>query len=407
MGNMDKGSWRDRVIGVIDAAGEDLVDLAKFIHAHPEVGMEERQAAARCVALLKKHGFEVQQGVAGLRTAFVGRKGRERPAVGILVEYDALPGVGHGCGHNLLAGSTIGAAIGAAAVVDETGGTVYAFGTPAEEDKGGKVHMVRAGLFAGVDAVLGTHPHPAHATIPLLPGSGNSLACRSVKIEFFGKSAHAAMDPHNGINALNAVIETFNGINALRQHIKPSARIHGVIRDGGKAMNVVPDYASAEFLVRAENRHERDELMKKVQAIAKGAALITGARLKLRLSSTPYDDMINNFTITRRMKAHLDAVGLPTESEPPGPGQASSDIGNVSYLVPTGSSFYPICDDIIPWHSPTAAAASDTEQAYQSMLKAAKAVALTALDLLSDADLLQAAKREHGAALEERSASLA
>jgi len=398
---MDEEALRERICAAVDAAAEELVGLARFIHANPEVAMEEHKASARCVEVLEKHGFQVERGVAGLLTAFLGKRGQGHPRIGILVEYDALPGVGHGCGHNLLAGATIGAGLGAGAVLDEVPGSVWVFGTPGEEGAGGKVYMVRAGLFEDVDIVLGTHPHPVWASVPTVPGSGKALACQQVEIEFFGQAAHAARDPFNGINALNAVIETFNGINALRQHIKPTARIHGVIRHGGDAVNVVPAYAKAEFLVRAETRGERDELVEKVRRIAEGAALITGARLKFTPSDTPYDEFIPNYTIARQLKAHFDALGLRTMPAKPGPGLASSDIGNVSYVVPTGEGSFPITEEDIPWHSPTSAAAANTEAAYQAMLKAAKGLALTALDFLTDPGLVRAAREEYEAALAE------
>jgi amidohydrolase len=392
---------RATIIAAVDEASEELVALARFIHANPELGLEEYQAAARCVETLERHGYTVEAGVANLPTAFLGRYGEGKPHIGILVEYDALAGVGHGCGHNLLAGSTIGAGVGVRSVLDDLPGTVFVFGTPGEEGKGGKVYMVRAGLFDGMDIVLGTHPHPVYASVPTVPGSGNALAAQAVEVEFFGKPAHAARDPHNGVNALNAVIEMFNGINALRQHIKPSSRIHGIIREAGVAVNVVPEYAKAEFLIRAETRGDRDELMEKVHNIAQGAALITGARLEFVPSEIPYDEVVPNYTISRRIKANFDAVELHTQPARPGPGLASSDIGNVSYVAPTGAGSFPITDEVIPWHSQVSAAAANTEQAYEAMLKTAKGLALTALDFLADPDLVRQAREEYEAALQE------
>ncbi len=397
----DKEVLHQKVIAAVDEASKELVALAKFIHANPELGMEEFKASARCVETLEKHEFTVDKGVAGLPTAFVGKRGEGHPRIGILVEYDALPVVGHGCGHNLLAGATIGAGIGAQAVLDRVPGSVVVFGTPGEEGKGGKVYMVRAGLFEDVDIVLGTHPHPSYASVPTVPGSGNSLACRGVEVEFFGKPAHAARDPHNGVNALNAVLETFSGINALRQHIKPSARIHGIIRHGGDAVNVIPEYAKAEFLIRAETRAGREELVEKVRHIAEGAALITSARLEFTPSDIPYDEVVPNYTIAKQIKANFDSVELFTAPAKPGPGLASSDIGNVSYVVPTGAGSFPITDRDIPWHSQISAAAANTERAYRAMLKTAKGLALTALDFLTDPDLVQAAREEYEAALAE------
>ncbi len=399
----EKAALCQNIIAAIDAATDELVELAKFIHANPELGLEEYKASAKCVETLARHGFEVEKGVADLPTAFIGKIGQGHPCIGILVEYDALAVVGHGCGHNLLAGATIGAGIGAKVIVDQLPGSVYVFGTPGEEGKGGKVYMVNAGLFEGVDLVLGTHPHPVYATVPTVPGSGNALACWGVEVEFFGKPAHAARDPHNGINALNAVIETFNGINALRQHIKPATRIHGVIRHGGDAVNVVPEYAKAELLIRAETRRQRDELVEKVRHIAEGAAQITGARLQWLPSDVPYDEVIPNYTVSRRIKANFDSGGLFTAPAKPGPGLASSDIGNVSHVVPTGAGSFPITDKVIPWHSRVSAAAANTDRAYQAMLKTAKGLALTVMDFMIDSELLQAAREEHEAALAEHS----
>jgi len=391
----DREALRQRVIEAVDASSRELTDLARFIHANPELQLEEFKAAARCADLLEAHGYKVDRGVAALPTAFVARRGQGRPVVGILVEYDALMGIGHGCGHNLLAGATVGAGIGAGAVLGEVPGSVWVFGTPGEERRGGKVHMLRAGLFSGVEAVLSTHPGAGPtAYVPTIPGSGSHLAAQWLDIEFFGQSAHAGADPHKGVNALNALIETFNGINALRQHIRPSARIHGVIRSGGEAVNVVPAYSRAEFMVRAETRAERDALLHKVRDIVQGAALMTGCTSRVGESDAPYDDVVSNRALARRIKANFDAVGLETPPAFAHAGIASSDLGNVSYAVPTGLSLFPIADEDIPWHSQTCAEAANTEQAYAVMLKAAKGLALTALDVLSDAALGKAVRKE-------------
>lgn len=399
----DQAELRQRILHAVDDSSPELLDLARFIHAHPELAMQEHQAAARCVELLERHGYQVQAGVAGLPTAFLGRRGHGSPRIGILVEYDALPEVGHGCGHNLLAGATLGAALGIAAVLEHATGTVLVYGTPGEESKGGKVHMLRAGLFDGLDAALSTHPGAGPtAFVPAVPGSGRLLAAQWLKVEFFGKPAHAGVDPHKGVNALNAVIETFNGINALRQHILPADRIHGVIRHGGEAVNVVPAYACAELMIRAETRRHRDELVQQVHAIAQGAALMTGCRLELGESETPYDDAVPNYTLARAIQAEYDAVGLAGPPPYAGPGIASSDVGNVSYVAPNCHSIFSIGDEDIPWRSQACAAACNTDAAYAAMLKVAKALALTALDLLLDADLVRAVRQEFESALTGR-----
>jgi len=402
-----QAALRQEILNAVDIASPELLGLARFIHSHPELAMQEHQAAARCIELLARHGYQVQAGVAGLPTAFLGTRGQGSPQVGILVEYDALPEVGHGCGHNLLAGATLGAAVGIATVLPQVTGTVLVYGTPGEESKGGKVHMLRAGLFEGLEAALATHAGAGPtAFVPTVPGSGNLLAAQWLKVEFFGKPAHAGVDPHKGVNALNAVIETLNGINALRQHILPADRVHGVIRHGGEAVNVVPAYASAELMIRAERRRHRDELVGQVRSIAQGAALMTGCRLELGESETPYDDAVPNLTLARAIQAEFDAVGLAGPPPYAGPGIASSDVGNVSYVIPTCHSVFSIAEEDIPWHSQECAAACDADAAYAAMLKAAKALALTALDLLLDPGLVRAVRQEFETALAARAAAV-
>ncbi|MDI3341923.1 MAG: M20 family metallopeptidase [Sphaerobacter sp.] len=378
---------REAVLAAIDAARDDLIALSKFIHANPEVALEEFKSSAACADFLAERGFSVERGVADLPTAFHASVGDGRPHVGYLTEYDALPGVGHGCGHNLIAIAGIGAGLGLAAALPHVGGRVSVFGTPAEEAVGGKVIMARAGLFAGLDAAMGAHPGTSEAAVPYLEGSGQALACQGVRIAFHGRAAHAAADPHNGINALNALIETFNGINALRQHIKTDARIHGIITHGGQAPNVVPDYAEGSFLVRAATRSYMQELVEKVRGIAEGAAAMTGATLRFEFNEEPYYDMITNYPLARRIKAHLDELGLVLPEPKVGPGTGSTDWGNVSYEVPSVETSYPIVDRVITWHSQDVVEAANSELGYANTITVAKALALAGLDVLTDAGL--------------------
>src|SRR5688572_1688495 len=221
--------------------------------------------------------------------------GNAEPRIAYLSEYDALPGLGHGCGHNLIAIAGIGAGLGLSAALPHLGsGRVEVFGTPTEEAVGDKIIMAQAGVFTGVDAAMGAHPGTSEAVCPTVECSGQALACVLVRISFHGKAAHAAADPYNGVNALNAVIEVFNGINALRQHITADARIHGIITHGGDIPNVVPDFAQAEFFVRAATLSGMNELVEKVRRIAEGAALITGASRDFDMPAVPNADMITN-----------------------------------------------------------------------------------------------------------------
>jgi amidohydrolase len=397
---------RQRVTDAIDEASDDLIALSRFIHAHPEIALEEVKSSAACAEFLAARGFEVERGVAGLPTAFrADRASGEGPTIAFLSEYDALPGIGHGCGHNLIAIAGIGAGIGLAAAIGHVSGSVTVFGTPAEEAVGGKIIMAEAGLFNGVDAALGAHPSTSEASCPTIEGSGNALACRTVRAEFNGKPAHAAADPYNGINALNAVIEVFNGINALRQHVKSDARIHGIITHGGDVPNVVPHYAAAEFYVRAATLAYMNELVEKVRKIAEGAGLITGAELIFSLPDRPNFDMITNHSLARRLKANIDEVGLTMQEAKAEQGSGSTDWGNVSYSVPSVETSFPILDRVCTWHSQEVVEASVSELGFANTIKVAKAMALTGLDLLTNPAALNEVTAEFDASLSRRQAA--
>jgi amidohydrolase len=399
---MAEASLREKVIGAIDDATGDILSVSRFIHAHPEIAMQE-VASSRAVAdMLERYGFATARGIAETPTAFRAERGHGAPRIAFLAEYDALPGLGHACGHNLIACAGMGAGIGLAAALGDLTGTVVVFGTPAEEAVGGKVIMARHGVFDDIDAALGAHPGTIEATVPTEPGSGLSLAVSTIEVAFHGKAAHAAADPFNGINALNAVIETFNGINALRQHITPDARIHGIITHGGDAPNIVPEYARAVFFVRAGTTRAMEQLVAKVKRVAEGAGEMTGARLHWSRPEEPYTDMITNYTLARRIRAHFDALGLHMPHPRLGEALGSTDWGNVSYLVPSVETGFPITEQIIPWHSAQVVAAADSDLGYRNMLLAAKAMALAGLDLLMDGTLLRAVKEEHRRALAER-----
>ena len=324
---LDHQDARTAIVAAIDTSTDELIALSKFIHRHPELAMQEFTSSAACADLLERRGFAVERGVASIPTAFEARAGSSNggPRVAFLAEYDALPGVGHGCGHNLIAIGGVGAGIGLRAAVDSTGGSMTVFGTPAEEAIGGKVLMAEAGLFANFAAALGAHPDTIEATCPTVEGSGLALACQGIRIEFRGQTAHAAADPHNGINALNAVIETFNGINAYRQQFKSDARMHGIITDGGMAANVIPDFAAAEFLVRGNTIKYVNELVEALRKIAAGAALITGATLNFTFPEKATTDMVTNYTLARVLKENLDAVGLLMPDARPEAASGSTD----------------------------------------------------------------------------------
>lgn len=384
----------------IEGLSADLVALSRYIHQHPEPAMEEVLSAAACADFLERHGFTVERGTADIPTAFRAVAGTAGgPRIGFLAEYDALPGLGHGCGHNLIALANVAAGIGMRAGLAALGvpGQVVVFGTPAEEAVSGKAFMADAGVFDDIDAALGAHPGTPEASCPTVEGSGQALACQYVRIEYRGQAAHAAADPFNGINALNAIIEVFNGINALRQHVRSDARFHGVITDGGHVPNVVPDFAAADFFVRAQTMRYMEELVGKVRRIAEGAALITGAELTFDISEKPSWDMITNHTLARALKRNIDAVGLELPEAKAAEGSGSTDWGNVSYVVPSVETSYPIVTEVVTWHSQAVVDASDSDLGYLNTLLVAQALAMTGLDLVTDPALLGEVKAEFAA----------
>jgi amidohydrolase len=395
---------RQLVLDTIDAHADELRAVSQFIHDHPEIALEEVRSSEAAASLLEKFGFEVERGIAGLPTAFRATTGTDGgPHIAFLAEYDALPGVGHGCGHNLICLSALAAGIGAkAGLVGSAPARVTVFGTPAEEAVGGKVIMKNAGVFDGVDAAMGAHPGDAEAVCPTVPGSGEALACQAVTIAFHGKAAHAAADPFNGINALDAVILTFNGINALRQHVKSDARLHGIIVKGGEAANVIPDYAEALFYVRAGTQTYMYELVDKVRKIAEGAALMTGATLAFSFPEDASWDMITNYRLAQALKANIDRVGLKLPEAKAEEGTGSTDWGNVSYVVPSVETAYPIVQGRCTWHSQDVVDAAESELGYANTFLVAKAMALTALDLIDQPALLEEIKSEFSQALAQR-----
>jgi len=372
-----------RVCDAVDEMEGLLGSVSAEIFEYPEVKFEEVRASKRLADELEKGGFRVERGVAGLKTAIraVHPAEQEGPRVAILGEYDALPEIGHACGHNLIAAAALGASLAVGAVKEELPGTLLFFGTPAEEGGGGKVVMIDAGLFDGVDAAMMFHP----STDTMV--DRGSLAITEVKIEFAGRPAHASASPEKGINALDAVIQTFNGINALRQHLKDDARIHGIITDGGAKPNIVPEHAAAEFYVRARANDDRDELLNKVRRCAEGAALATGAKLTFREVGHAYKAMKPNRILGGLFTRHLESLGEPLRP-PKGNALGSTDMGDVSQLVPAIHAYIKICEDDVAGHSREFAEASASERGRRAMLIAAKAMAMTAVDVLTDTELV-------------------
>jgi amidohydrolase len=371
----------------------ELVDVSTRMHANPEVGFQEEKAAAWLTALLENHGFAVERGVAGLPTAFIGSYGRGRPVIAVLSEYDALPEVGHGCGHNLIGPSGVGAGICAKIAADALGGTVKVIGTPAEEVGGGKPVMVDQGLFGALDAVMMFHPYPGELNSAAT--GGGSLALRALDITYRGKSAHSAFAPWEGRNALDGVIQLFNALNAMRQQLKPDVRLHGIITNGGQAFNVTPEVASARIGVRSFDTKYLQEVVGRIEDAAKGAAAATGTQVEINVFMR-YDAMKPNPTIGRLLRENLRRLGMTVPDPRPTPPEraASSDFGNVSQVVPAAGFAVATHEPGINFHTSEFTRGSMGPRAFEGMRVAVEAMACAAADLLAAPDLVAQARRE-------------
>lgn len=370
--------------------------LALDIHDHPEVSNYEFHAAEVLSQQLKEEGFAVQTDVAGHRTGFDARynSGKPGPTIAFLAEYDALPGIGHACGHNLFGTTSLLAASALKEVIDSIGGEIRVYGTPGEEggeNGSAKGSFVREGFFTDVDAALCVHP--AHRYSQTLP----SLANDPVDVKFYGRASHAAAAPEKGINALDAVLQVYNSVNALRQHLPQDVKIHGVITNGGVAANVVPEFASARFYLRAATRKTLNEVYQKFDQIVQGAALATGCSYDFGLFQNSVDDTVLTPLFDEVFFKHLKGLKLPAaeiSNEIPD-SYGSSDVGNVSQVIPTIQPTVSISDEYIAGHSEEFKAAARSEKGLASIAIGAELLAKTALDLIQDPDLLQAIKKQH------------
>jgi len=375
---------------VIDAHANELREIGLYLREHPEVGWTETLAARRLSSYLEEHGFALERGIGGLETAFRATvdSGRPGPTIAFIAEYDALPEVGHGCGHNLIAAGALGAALGAKSVLDELGGVVLVMGTPAEEftnELQGKIQLLKAGEFAGIDACLMFHPWIVSAPI------NTSLAFVSLDIVFHGQTAHAAGDPWHGRNALDGVILTFNHIGALRQHIRPDVRIHGIITDGGVVPNIIPERAAARFMLRASKRDQVQGVLERVRECIEGAALATGTEVEIMVK-TEAADTVPYPTLQALTRANYEALGIPFEA--PIDWTASTDLGDLSYVMPSESFFITLGAGDMPWHSTEVADATGKSPALESMIAGAKVLAMDAIDMLADPGILERARAE-------------
>ncbi|TJY42940.1 M20 family metallopeptidase [Cohnella pontilimi] len=381
---------KNKIRETIEAHAPKLKEIAAFIGSHPELGHEEKLASAKLTEVLEQLGYHVERGTLGLSTAFIAeyRSSKPGPVIGLLAEYDALPEIGHACGHHLICTMALGAAAGLRAVADETGGTIRVYGTPAEETKGAKVDMAAAGLFDDCSVAMMIHPYHQHEK------SGSSLAMDALKFEFFGKAAHAAANPELGINALDAVIQLFNSVNALRQQTPSHARIHGIITDGGQAPNIIPDYAAARFYTRSATRAYTDELTNRVKACAEAAALATGCRFTVTNDEYSYDELRTNQALSDAYTANIVATGVAPEDIHSANDHGSLDLGNVSLRCPAVHPYIPVVDQPYNLHTVEFRDAAQLDRAYDAMVFGATMLAFTACDVLTDPDLARRIREE-------------
>jgi amidohydrolase len=386
----DIGAAIDRSV---DACAGDLLDLSRRIHQNPELRFEEHKASEWIAAFVAARGHEVERGVAGMATALraIAGPGKPGPRAAILAEYDALPGVGHACGHNLIAAAAAGAFVAAAVVAHVVGGTVVLLGTPAEEGGGGKIEMLKAGVFDGIGAAMMFHPFDRDILIH------PTLASVWLEIEFAGTPAHAAIAPHAGNSALTACMDTFRLVDGQRVRFRDGVRVHGYVTDGGQAVNVVPERAACEISVRAPNGPELERVRGIVERCARAAAMASEVEVNVR-ARPGYRDMVHNGALARSFGAHLQSLGRTPREVDPRVGSGSTDMGDVSHVVPS----------IHPWlaivgegealcHEHRFADAAGTDAAGRTALVAAKALARTAVEFLADPGLRAAVSAERQA----------
>lgn len=355
---------------------KELCEISDFIYHNPELGNEEYKAVEKLTSFLQEHDFEIEIEFLGIKTAFRATydSNKEGPTIGYLCEYDALPEIGHGCGHNMIGAMSAGAGVILSKVLDEIGGKIIVYGTPAEETNGAKVIFAEQGVFDELYVAMMVHPSDKSIE------SGTSMALYPLQFTYTGKTAHAASCPQDGVNALNSVIQLFNGIDALRQHVPPDVRMHGIITNGGVAANIVPDKAVAQFYFRASTKEILDDVLVKVKNIAQGAALMTGSKLEMTRYELPNDNLKTNKSLSEAFIKNLRKLGVKDIYEAKDTG--SSDIGNVSHKTPTIHPYIGISNCNVIGHSVSMADATITPFAHERLLIGTLALAYTGYDVL-------------------------
>lgn len=375
---MTTAQFKERARTAVDAANERLIALSHNIHGHPEIGFEEEQASNWCAEELAAGGYSVERGVCGMPTALLASLGTGPLTIALCAEYDALPGIGHACGHNVIASAAIGTALGLAPLVDELGITVRVLGTPAEEGGGGKILMMEGGAFDGVNAALMVHPAPSE--FDRMP----CLAVNQFEVRYTGKEAHASGYPERGINAADAITIAQVAIGLLRQHSSPGDQVHGIVTYGGAAANIVPALAVATFYVRAETLERLKAWEAKVMRCFEAGALATGSSLEIVPLCPPYSEFVTDEPMAELYRQNAEALGRVFPDSPDGVLRASTDMGNVSLAIP---SIHPLLAiDSLPAvnHQAGFADAAASPAADRAVINGALGMAWTAIDLATD-----------------------
>lgn len=386
---------KEIIIESIEGKIDEYMDIVQTLYDNPEIGNEEFESMKLLVSYLEDAGFETESGYI-VPTGFLGTYDtkKEGPTIAFLCEYDALPEIGHGCGHNLIAAIGLAAGEALKEVIDQYGGKILVVGTPAEENFGGKVSMADAGVFDEVDVALMVHP-----------GNKNGVGSRSsalmpLKFEFFGKSAHAAL-PEGGISALDAAAMSYLQINLLRQFLKPHTSLHGIIKDGGAAANVIPDYASLEYYFRAPTMVYAKEMSERATAMAQSISQANGTELKTSVYECPYEDTVINYKLAEILTEKYEALGVADIEKVDEEAKGSTDVGAVSYKCPTIQGNIKIVPKEINAHTTEMADATISKSGEEGLIKAAQGIALVALDLLKNPDLLAEVQAEQEQTLQE------
>ncbi len=368
-----KAAARER----FETVESELQEISRWMYEHPETAHVELETSAKLVEFLSGNGFEVEYPAYGLDTAFVARAGSQGPEIVICAEMDALPGVGHACGHNIIATSALGAAVAVAETADEMGFRITVLGTPAEEHHGGKVDLIEAGAFEGVTASMMIHPSPRNVVDPSM------LAIHHFEVEFKGKDAHAAAAPWEGLNALDAFVQLYVTVSNVRQQMHPTVKMHGIITHGGDDPNIIPSYTKSEWYVRAATKERLEELMERFRTFVDSAAAATGCGVEIAFNGHEYTEMVNNPVMADLFVANCDTLGRPmgrAADEDPG-AAGSTDMGNVSREVPSIHPMIGMDTDGAVNHQPEFAAHTVTADGEKAMRDGALAMAWTIIDL--------------------------